>query len=102
MTEAFWIQIAVAVPATIAALAAWRNARGANKAVNNRPSGEPKLLEVVLDIQRSAIDTNDRVTKINGHIQDHLIWHGEHDLQTREQVEGMIHTYDEGHPHRDV
>lgn len=89
------VAFVVSIPPTIAALAAWRKARSVDDAVNHRKSGEPRILDLV-------IDTNERVTTINGHLQKHLTWHEDHNLQTREQIQEMIDDYDIDHPHDDV
>lgn len=84
------VQIAMvtAVPATIASAAAlisaWRLRKPVNEinaAVNQRPEGEPKLLQICLD-------TNDRLGRVEKKIDRHLEWHAEHpDITVDEVVE---------------
>lgn len=67
-----------AIPATIAATAALMSSLKLRKpigqindAVNHRPEGEPKLLQI-------AIDTNERMSRVEEKIDRHLSWHETH------------------------
>lgn len=88
------VALVVSIGPTIAAVAAYRKAKSVDEAVNNRPKGEPRILDLVLEIFESTNDTNQRVTQINGHLQEHLRWHDLHDLQDKAQVLRAIEDHD--------
>ena len=62
MNDAVLIALIAAVPPTLAALAAFRHARDANRATNQVNSGEPRLVERVhrMELRQIAIEEQTR------------------------------------------
>lgn len=68
MDSAIIVALIAAVPATLTGLAAWRNARAANKAVNNRPKGDPSVSDDVRAIRH-------QVGTMQLQLTEHLLYH---------------------------
>jgi len=74
------VAIITAGPATIAALAAWRQARGANAAVNNAPEGSPTLRALVEQIATATNGTREHLDDLSQTMTDHIADHARGDL----------------------
>lgn len=60
------VAVVAAVPATIASIAAWRNAKQANHQTNGL------LQEPVQEIRTAVLDTQLRVTRVENVVLDHI------------------------------
>jgi hypothetical protein len=79
MIGAEWLTVPVAIiaatPATIAAVASWRSARGVHRAVNSRPDQAPTISEDVSVTRYAVVALRDDVavlkTRLDEHMRDH-------------------------------
>lgn len=77
------VALIAAGPPTVAAIAAWVNAKAANRAVNQRAAHEPKLWDI-------SMDTNQRVTDLGQLLHRHLEWHDAHPDITKRDVTDAV------------
>jgi len=82
MNETVLVALITAVPATIAALAAFWQARRlsrpldeVNAAVNNRSPGQRRLVELVDDIHNEVHAVGDEVRRVKDQLTQHQAWH---------------------------
>ena len=82
MSEAVLVAFIAAVPATLAALAAFWQARRlsrpineVNAAVNHRTSGQRRLVELVDDIHAEMQNVSEEVRKVKDQLIQHQAWH---------------------------
>ena len=55
MSAEIIVAIITVVPATLAAIGGWRHARGANRATNQTPEGEPRLVDRIRGMEERQI-----------------------------------------------
>jgi hypothetical protein len=67
--EAILVSLVAAVPATIAATAAWRNAKSAKAQTNGM------LHEPLEQIRVAVLDTQVRITRVEGKVDTHIQHH---------------------------
>lgn len=82
MSEPIVVALIAAVPSTIAACAAFWQARRlsrpineVNAAVNHRTTGQRRLVELVDDIHAEIHDVADEVRKVKDQLTQHQAWH---------------------------
>lgn len=82
MTEPVVIAVIAAIPATLAACAAFWQARRLSKplnevnaAVNHRTTGQRRLVELVDDIHGEMQNVSEEVRKVKDQLIQHQAWH---------------------------